>query len=241
MKHRLTLPCLAAFASATLFAQSPEPEPKPESEKVLPAPQDQKPKPATPAPAAVTQPKNKTVAEATKNCREFDGLFPVFVDRESGAVHLFVRKDQIGREFIYFSHIVDGVLEAGRNRGQFNHEEIFTISKVYGKLEFVVQNTAYYFDPEHPLARAAQANISNALVASESIAASNEEGYLISAGSLFLKEAFLQVKPGSAGGESKSVLGKLSEPKTKFTRWGSYPRNTFFVVDYVYENPGPPV
>lgn len=240
MKKLFPTLCALAMVAASLTAQTPDPQPQPKPEAPQPAPQAAPAKPANltaPADAAL---KKKSVAEITKNCQEFKGLFQVFADRESGALYLFVKKDQLKREFIYFSHVVDGVVQAGRNRGQFSDSEVFTISKLYGKLEFVLQNTAYYFDPEHPLARAANANISNAVVASEPIIASNDEGYLVSAGSLFLKESFMQVKPSSSGAaESKAVLGKLSESKTKFTRWGSYPRNTFLVVEYVYENPAP--
>ena len=69
---------------------------------------------------------------------------------------------------------------------------------------------------------------------SEPVIASDNEGFLISAGSLFLRENFMQVKGAS------SVLGKLSEQKTKFMAWGSYPRNSFFNVEYVFENFSPP-
>lgn len=246
MKNFMMLLLSLAISVATLTAQTPvpvpQPPPKPETpQPVAPQPAPQAEPAKTPAPAAPADaaPKKKSITDITKNSQEFKGLFQVFADRETGALYLFVKKDQIKKEFIYFSHVVDGVVQAGRNRGQFQDSEVFTISKLYNKLEFVLQNTAYYFDPDHPLARAANANISNAVVASEPIIASNDEGFLVSAGSLFLREAFMQVKPSSSGAESRAVLGKLSESKTKFTRWGSYPRNTFFVVEYVYENPAP--
>ena len=245
------------IAITTLVSgQTPEPKPEPQPKPGPPQPAPPKPsegaatakpptdpaKPATPTPAppANAAPKKRTIEEITKNCQVFNGLFRTFADRENGSMYLLVRKDQLRREFIYFSQTVDGVVAAGRNRGQFNNEDVFVISKEFQKLQFVVLNTAYYFDPEHPLARASRANISNAMVASEPVLAESNEGYLVSAGSLFLKEQFMQVKPASSGPEGKSVLGKLSESKTRFTRWGSYPKNTFFVVDYVYENSLPP-
>ena len=242
MKYIFKFFIATVVCAGFLAAQSPEPKPEPKPEAPAPAQSQPSSPPAATKPAAPADnaPKKKSIVEVTKNCQEYKGLFQVFADRETGALYLFIKKDQIRREFIYFSHVVDGVVQAGRNRGQFDQSEVFTISKVYGKLEFVLKNTAYYFDPDHPLARAANANISNAIVAAEPIIASNDEGYLVSAGSLFLKESFMQVKPSSSGPENKAVLGKLSESKTKFTRWGSYPRNSFFVVEYVYENPAPP-
>ena len=173
-----------------------------------------------------------------KNFESIKGLFQVFRDREKGTVYLLVKKDQLGPEFIYFTHTVDGVVQAGHNRGRFGDEAVFTISRSYDKIEFTRQNTAFYFDPQHPLARASKANISNAVLASESIVSQDDDGYLVSAGSLFLKESMLQVKP--YGGDSgKSVLGKLSDTKTKFTELRSYPDNTQLTVEYVFENPSP--
>ena len=54
---------------------------------------------------------------------------------------------------------------SGRTRGQFDHEDVFLMVKRFGKIDFVVQNTAYYFNPESPLSRASHANTSNAVVA----------------------------------------------------------------------------
>lgn len=196
--------------------------------------EEKRPAPVTVVPAP---PKKKTIADVTKNCDEIKGLFTLHRDRENGTVYLFVRKDQLEKEFIYFTHTVEGVLAAGHNRGQFHDETVFVMKRSYDKVEFVKQNTAFYFDPMHPLARAAQANTSHAVMAIEAVVAENTEGVLLNAGNLFLKETLLQVKP--AGGE-KAFLGKLSDTKTKFTKLKSYPKNTLCSVEYVFDNPTPP-
>lgn len=258
---------LSLICACCVLAQTPGPKPNPEPKPVPapgPKPEPPKPDPAKPQPApdkppvtagaktapdagktpaattppANAAPKKRSIADITKACQTYEGLFRVHADRETGAMFLYVRKDQLRREFLYFSHVSDGVVSAGRNRGQFNSQEVFAIYKRFEKLDFIIPNTSLYFDPEHPLARAARANVSSALVASEPIMASDEKGYLVNAGNLFLREAFMQVKHSS--GSSASVLGKLSDSKTKFMAWGSYPRNTFFNVEYVYENPAPP-
>lgn len=239
--------------AATLGAQSPSPAPvrpqpapmpNPAPEPGPPKPADPaskvdaltaKPKPATP-PVASNAPKKKTVAEVVKNSDTLDGLFRIHRDRETGAVHLYIKKDQLDREFIYFSHVVDGVAGAGRNRGQFGDETVFVIRRSYEKIEFIEQNTAFYFDPQHPLAKAADANVSHAVLAIEPIVAQDSGGFLLNAGSIFLKETLRQVKPSG-----NSPLGKLSDTKTKFTRLKSFPHNTLFTVEYVFENPTPPV
>lgn len=219
---------------ATLRAQTPPPDPAPgKTEEKEKEPSEKK----TATPAAPI--KKKTVAEVLKHCDETKGLFTFHRDRENGTVYLFINKKQLDREFIYFSHTVDGVVGAGRNRGQFHDDTVIKIHRNYERLEFVKQNTAFYFDPDHPLARAAAANVSHAILASESIIAENEEGMLVNAGGLFLKENLMQVKP-STGSDGKSLLGKLSDTKTKFVQMKSFPRNTLFTVEYVYENASPP-
>jgi hypothetical protein len=228
---------------------SPQPEPvRPDPGKPAPAPTPAKVEvkqattnPTVPAAASmVTKPaeKKKTVAEVTKGHQQVRGLFDLFLDREKGTVHLYIKKEQLGPEFIYFTHTTDGVVQAGHNRGSYGTEVIFRIAKVFERVEFVAENTSFYFDPQSALARAKQANISHAILASESIVAEDSGGILIAAGNLFLKESLVMVKrPG--GDASKSVLGKLSETKTKFTTLRGYPDNTVIGVEYVFENPSP--
>jgi len=183
--------------------------------------------------------KKKTIAEVEKDCDEFNGLFRVLRNREKGAVYLHINKDQLGKEYIYFSHGTDGVVGAGRFRGRFDDQSIFTLNRHFDKIEFTRQNTSFYFDPQHPLARAADANISHALLAAEPIIAEDEKSLIIKADDLFLKETLVQVKP-SVKEEKDSLLGKLSEDKTTFRTIKNYPQNTVFEVEYVYDTPLPP-
>jgi hypothetical protein len=205
---------------------APTPIPAPKPEPTPPAPASPEVKPATTAPAASTPAvttatvksveKKKTVAEITKGHQHVRGLFDLYLDREKGTVHLYIKKEHFGREFIYFTHTMDGVVQAGHNRGAYGNEVIFRIASVFERVEFVAENTSFYFDPQNAISRAAKANISHAVLASEPVVARDEGGVLISAGNLFLKESLVMVKqPGSDS--SKSVLGRLSETKSKLT------------------------
>ena len=241
-----------------------DPAPNPPAPTPAPAPTPSKPEPAKPQPAkpatapataekkpeasaetdkqtktnSDTSNKRKSVADVVKGHQQVRGLFDLYLDREKGTVHLYIKKDQFGPEFIYFTHTVDGVVQAGHNRGAYGEEVIFRIQKVFERVEFIQENTAFYFDPQNPLSRSAKANISHAVLASESIVASDDGGILVSAGNLFLKESLVMVKPSGADG-GKSVLGKLSETKSKFLTLNGYPDNTVVTVEYVYENPSP--
>lgn len=257
MRRLLLSPLIACVAGSAVFLHAADPAPKPP-----PGPAGPTPKPPAPAPAkpeekpappeakapveekkevkvVVTNPtaKKKTVAEVTKGHQRISGLFEFYLDREKGTLHLYIKKDQVGPEFIHFTHTADGVVQAGHNRGQYGDERIFRIARHFERLEFIAENTAFYFDPQSPLARASRANTTHAVLASESIVAEDAGGYLVSAANLFLKESLLMVKP--INGDASKVLGKLSETKTKMKRINGYPDNTAVLVEYVYENAAP--
>lgn len=202
--------------------------------------QTQAPKPA--APPAASAAEKKSITTLIKPTRKVDGLFTVYQDTASGSVMMAVSKEKIGKEFIYFTHIVDAPVAAGFFRGAFGPNNVFQIRRHFNRLEFVTQNANHWFEPGHALARAASANISPAVVAVQEILAEDSATYLIKADDLFLTEAFNQVKPtpnpNAKPGQS-FTLGTLSKSKSRITRVKNYPANTDVVVDYVYENPAP--
>jgi hypothetical protein len=192
------------------------------------------------APAAA--PAKKSIASVTKTSRKVDGLFSLYQDTANGSLHMVVKKDQLGKEFIYFMHVVDGVTAAGYFRGAFANNDVFTIRRNYNKLEFVTQNTAFYFDPASPLARAASANISNAVVSVQDIVAEDADSYLVKVDDIFLTEALAQIKPAAnpnARPGQQFTLGNLSKSKTRYVSVRNYPLNADVLVEYVYENPAP--
>lgn len=230
---------------------APVPVPKPAPTPVPPTPAAPEVKPAavtqvpattstvaSPSQSVKTVEKKKTVADVTKGHQQVRGLFDLYLDREKGTVHLYIKKEHFGREFIYFTHTMDGVVQAGHNRGAYGNEVIFRVASVFERVEFVAENTSFYFDPQNAIARAAKANISHAILASEPVVARDDGGVLISASNLFLKESLVMVKPPGVDA-GKSVLGRLSETKSKFTALRGYPNNTVVAVEYVFENPSP--
>jgi len=186
----------------------------------------------------------KTIAELTKSSAKYAGLFTIYQDTVTGALQMVVKKDQIGKEFIYWSVTDEGALPAGSFRGAFGPNEIFAVRKNFNRIEFVTQNTNFYFNPASPLSRAADANISPGLLASIEIAATDTATgeYLIKADDLFLTETLRQVKPSPRPGAppgASFTLGNLSKEKTHVVSVKSYPLNTDVVVEYVYVNPAP--
>jgi hypothetical protein len=189
------------------------------------------------------QDRQKEYDKVLKAARGFPGLFTVHEDTATGKVHLAVKPDQLGRDYIYFTVVSDGPVFAGAFRGQFRDNIIFRIERQYDKLAFVAQNTSFYFDPRSALARAAEANMSPAVLAIEKIVGADSASgtLLVSADKLFLSEALTQVKPPPIPGQTPNprafVLGSRSDDKSRIRSVRNYPENTEVVAEYVFDNP----
>jgi hypothetical protein len=178
-----------------------------------------------------------TIAEKVKKCKKIDGLFTLYRDTTNGSLMMLIKKYQLNSEFIYFSYVENGNTTTGHNKGTFRDNKIFTISKYYNQIEFITKNTSFYFDPSNPISKAADANVTNAVMASEKIVVADEvKGeYLIEADNIFLSETLYQIKRASTGPGFN--LGGLSKTKTKYQSVKNYPENTDIVVKYVYDDP----
>ncbi len=180
----------------------------------------------------------KSIAYLTKKSKKMDGLFTIYQDTTTGSLRMAISEDQLNKEFIYFSQVSDGVPDAGQFRGAYGQEVVFHIEKYFDRLEFVVPNRSSYFDPDNALAKAADANISDAIIASVKFETydKKEKKYLIKADNLFLKETLRQVKPPRFPGGSPFAfsLGNLDPSKTKIKAIRNYEKNTDLAIEYVY-------
>ena len=174
----------------------------------------------------------------------YEGLFTFYRDTESGDVTLSLKPDQLDKEYIYFIHIEDGVVDAGSFRGAYGPRFVFTLERRFDKVAIVRENTAFYFDPENAISRASEANIARAVLAVQDIIAEDEEtgAILIEADSLFLSEAWTQLSPSrdpDADPRSAFTVGEFDPAKSQILNLRSYPLNTDIEVEYVFHNPKP--
>lgn len=186
----------------------------------------------------------RSIEEIVEEHDYLDGLFKLYRDPKNGSINMEVREDQLGKEFIYYAHIADGVVEGGHFRGQFRSQKVFTIEKRFDRLALVEKNPFFYFDPENNLSKAEQANISDSVISIHKIRATNEEetSFLINVDGLFKNENFEQIRPSNRPGIQPGQffsLGKLNRGKTQIADVRNYPENTAVTVDYVYSNPSP--
>ncbi len=186
----------------------------------------------------------KTIEEIVEGFEKMEGLFTLYRDPKTGGLMMEILPGQLDQEYIYFSFVVNGVVAAHQFRGSYNEQAIFRLRRYFDRIEFVEQNTRFYFDPENPLARASDANISEALLASTRIVAlsEDEDRFLINLDEVLLNESLSKLKP-TPDPEKKPheqfSLGSLSEDKTRYANIRVYPRNINVSVDYVYNNDAP--
>jgi len=204
--------------------------------------------PAAPDAAAQEKPpeKPKTVEEVLKDSDRIDGLFTLYRDRKTGDLRLALTTDELGKTFLYFTYTENGVPAAGQFRGNFGTDraQVVRISRYFDRVEFIIENTNYYFDPEKPISRAANANVSHAVAAALKIEAEDEAQGLvvIKANDLFLTEAFHRVKPlpnPDRKPHEVFTLGNLNVGKSKIHEVRNYPSNTDVIVEYVYDHEQP--
>jgi hypothetical protein len=197
--------------------------------------------------AGDTEEEAATIESLTESSDAYEGLFTLFVDRDDGTIRMLIGGDRLGEEFVYFTTVQDAPVASGQFRGNMGvwaKSGVVSIERDFGKVRFVQQNTYFHFDPDSPLSRAADANISPAVLAVTDVLAEDDESgaVLVDAGTLFLDDSFMQLKPSpdpEADPGPKFDLGTLSADKTRFTGWRSYPENAILTVEYVFENPAP--
>jgi hypothetical protein len=185
--------------------------------------------------------KVKSIKDLTKSSNKIDGLFTIFQDSIDGKLKMVIKKEQFNQEFIYFSQIADGVTEAGRYRGSYQNEAIFYLKRYFNKIEFISPNTNFYFDPNSPLSKSKDANISEAIFFSTKILSEDKENelFLIDVDKLFISEILTRIKrPRRPGSSSSSFsLGNFDREKSKIEEIKNYPENTNLKTEYVYNNP----
>ena len=189
---------------------------------------------------AKAAPKKPSLADKTKGQTKNAGLFTLFQDTTTGSVQMYIRKDQIGKEFIYQSFSISGPTTLFLNQSMHRSNLVFKIKKAYDKLEFSIVNTGLYYDKNNPISKTADVDKPEAVFFSDKYVVEDSLGYLVSADGLFLSEKLDAVKPNMPPGPMSSMifnLGMLNTSKSKYAQLRSFADNTDVVVDLSYDNP----
>jgi len=139
--------------------------------------------------------RDSTWKAAIKDKKKVDGLFTLYQDTVSGSLQLYIKKDQLGKEFIYQSFSMGGPGSLFLNQNMLRETWVFKITKTYNRLDFIRCNTNFYYDPSNAISRAANVDVSDAVFYVDKVAAEDPMGYLVKADGLFLSEKLDPVKP----------------------------------------------
>jgi len=227
MKHKVLLALAAGCVmSVSVHSQAPAPGMK--------APGDS---------SKTAGPKKPTVAEKTKGTRKHEGLFTFYQDTTTGGgLQMYIRKDQVGKEFIYQSFSINGPTALFLNQSMHRNTAVFKITKVFDRIELSEVNTNFWYDPKNPVSKSANVDKPEAIIYMDKYSVEDSTGYLISVDQLFLSDKMDPVKPvmaPSAFSAFQFNLGGLNPVKSKYANIRSYPNNSDVVVDLNYDNPAP--
>lgn len=203
-------------------------------------------KPATAAPPpppsdSVKAKKPAGITDKVKGSKKIEGLFTIYQDTVNGSVQLYIKKSQLGKEYIYQSFSISGPTQFFLNQSMHRVTFVFKVQKAFDKLEFSRVNTAFYYDAQNPVSKTKDVDKPEAVFLSEKTAGEDSAGYLVQADGFFISEKMDAVRPANIPGMPMGMsfsLGGLNPMKSKYATIRSFPGNTDVVVDLAYDNPG---
>jgi Met-zincin/Domain of unknown function (DUF5117) len=201
------------------------------------------PKPAGAAPADTAKPKKPAgITDKVKSSKKIDGLFTIYQDTATGSVQVYVKKNQLGKEYIYQSFSMGGPTNLFLHQNMIRFTWVFKIQKAFDKLEFSQVNTNFWYDKKNAISKAANVDVTEAVFYADKVAAEDSAGYLIAGDALFLSEKLDPVRPILPPGLPPGFifnLGNLNPAKSKYSKVRSFPNNTDVIVELAYDNPVP--
>lgn len=199
------------------------------------------PKPKTPIDSAAAK-RDSLWKVAIKDKKKVDGLFTLYQDTTTGSVQLYIRKDQLGKEFIYQSFSLGGPGSLFLNQNMLRETWVFKVRKTYNRLDFMRCNTNFYYDPSNAVSKAANVDVSDAVFYADKVAAEDSLGYLVNADNLFISDKLDPVKPNLPPNLPPGAvfnLGGFVADKSGYEKIRSFPENTDVIVSLAYDNPAP--
>ena len=171
----------------------------------------------------------------------FPGLFDIYQNDKDGKVYLLIKKEQLNNEYIYFAHILDGIVQAGTWRGNYLDNGIIKFKKYFDQIRIERINTAYVFNQNSPLSKSNFANISNSLIDSISIekTSENKDKFLIDITSLLISEKLSKItaEPSKETSKENFKIGSISRNKSSIRNVLNYPENTDIEVEFIFSSP----
>ena len=134
------------------------------------------------------------IEKKTKDCVKYEGLFNLYQDPDNGKSYIEIDSSHLDQEFIHFSYIENGILDAWAFQGSYRGSKIIKISNIMIILKFRLRILNIL--PITALSKSAGSNINTPIIVSEKIIAKNKNKskFLISADNIFLSESLNKLK-----------------------------------------------
>jgi hypothetical protein len=187
-------------------------------------------------------PPKPSVTDKVKSSKKSEGLFTLYQDTATGSVQLYVKKSQLGKEYIYQSFSLGGPASLFLHQNMIRITWVFKVKKSFDKLEFSQVNTNFWYDPENAVTKSANVDVTEAIFYSAKIDAEDSTGFIIAGDALFLSDKLDPIKPIVQPGPNANLtfnLGNLNTAKSGYKTVRSYPDNTDVIVELSYDNPAP--
>ena len=175
-----------------------------------------------------------SIYDKLKGSFKSEGLFTFYQDSLSGSLMMYVKKNQIDKEYIYQSFSLNGPTSLFLHRNILRTNLAFKVQKTFDKLEFARLNTNFYYDKNNAISKTDGVDVAEAVFLAERVTGEDENGYLINADGLFLAEKMDPVKALTPPGIPPGLffnLGGLNPQKSNYNSIKSYPNNTNILVD----------
>ena len=171
-----------------------------------------------------------------------DGFMNILHETDKDKYYLVLNEDQLNKEFIYFTYILNGPSDAGPSGGDMGEAFILEFRKFKEDIGIYKKNTKFIFDDSNKISQSKLTNIIEAFLGRFSVVVNEDSKYLINIDKMFLSEMLVAITPNIPKEYMEYynlILGRPDKSKTFIDEVKNYEKNTSFKVRYGFYNPKP--
>ncbi len=171
-----------------------------------------------------------------------DGFMEILHETKKDEYYLILNEDQLDKEFIYFTYILNGPTDAGPSGGDMGEAYILEFRKFKEDIGLYKKNTKFIYNESNKISQSKITNIIEAFMGRFAIVVKEETKYLISVDKMFLTEMLVSLTPNIPPEYMEYynlILGRADKNKTFIDEVKNYEKNTSFKVRYGFYNPKP--
>ena len=171
-----------------------------------------------------------------------DGFMNILHETDKDKYYLVLNEDQLNKEFIYFTYILNGPSDAGPSGGDMGEAFILEFRKFKEDIGIYKKNTKFIYDDSNKISQSKLTNIIEAFLGRFSVVVNEDSKYLINIDKMFLSEMLVAITPNIPKEYMEYynlILGRPDKSKTFIDEVKNYEKNTSFKVRYGFYNPKP--